>query len=591
MIPRWRLIPHEPSRIAALSQRAGVSPLVAQLLLNRGIDDPSRARTFLEARLSGLHDPECLPGASIAAERIVRAVKDRRKIVIYGDYDVDGVCGTSILWACLRLAGATEEQVAYYIPHRVEEGYGVNAEALRRLATEHGAELVITVDCGITAVAEARLARELGLEFIVTDHHTPGPELPQADVIVHPRLEGSRYPCTDLCGAGVAFKVAWQVCKGFGDGKKASPHLREFLVQSIGLLALATVADVVPLGDENRIIVRHGLAGMFNAPTVGMRALMEVSGCLDKKKLTTGILGFGLAPRINAAGRLERAMKAVEMLTTGDTAVARELAEELDRCNSQRQEVEQTIVAQAHEMIRVQGGVGDRGALVLGHEDWHPGVIGIVASRLADIYHRPAIVIALRQPVSQGSARSIPGFDLYDAIRACSDGLIGFGGHQAAAGLKLAPAHFEAFAATFDRHCRSALSPEQLQKVLTIDAEVLLGMLTPRVVEEIESLEPYGMGNPRPLLIANRVRVVGEPRVVGDRKNHVQFRVAQGNAIVKAIGWSLAERSKKLVANTVCSLAFHPAINEWNGRREVQLEVKDFQLDEAIDHGTIPQPS
>jgi single-stranded-DNA-specific exonuclease len=591
MTSRWRLKPHDPTRISMLSHRAGVSPLVAQLLLNRGIEDPMQARTFLEARMSSLHDPETLPGASEAAERIVRAVRARRKIVIYGDYDVDGVCGTSILWSCLRLAGAAEDRVAYYIPHRIEEGYGVNVEALRRLRSEQGAEVVVTVDCGISAVNEARQARGLGLEFIVTDHHTPGPELPAADVIVHPRLEGSRYPCMDLCGAGVAFKVAWQVCKSFGDGKKASPHLRDFLVQSIGLVAMATVADVVPLGDENRIIVRHGLQGMFAAPTVGMKALMEVSGCLDKRRLTTGIVGFGLAPRINAAGRLERAMKAVEMLTTGDTAIARELAGELDRCNSRRQEVEQGIVAEAIEMLKAQGGLGDRRAIVLGRAGWHPGVIGIVASRLAEIYHRPTIIVSLGEPVSQGSARSIPGFDLYDAIRSCSDALIGFGGHQAAAGLKLAAPAFDSFATAFEGHCRSVLKPEQLQKVLTIDAEVLLGMLTLRVLEEIDMLEPYGIGNPRPILVANRVRVVGDPRIVGDRKNHVQFRVAQGNTIVKAVGWNMAERAKGLTANSICSLAFHPAINEWNNRREVQLEVKDFQLDEASDHAPIAQPS
>jgi single-stranded-DNA-specific exonuclease len=586
MAARWRLKPHEPSRIAALAQRAGVSPLVAQLLINRGIDDPDAARVFLEARMSSLHDPESLPGAAEAAERIVRAVKSGRKIVIYGDYDVDGVCGTSILWSCLRLAGAADDRVSYYIPHRVEEGYGVNREALRRLATEEGAELIVTVDCGISAVAEAELARALGLELIVTDHHTLGPALPAADVIVHPRLEGSRYPCADLCGAGVAFKVAWQVCKSFGDGKKASPHLRDFLVESIGLVALATVADIVPLSDENRILVRHGLDGMFARPTEGLKALLDVCGYRDKKRLTTGMVGFGLAPRINAAGRLERARTAVEMLTTGDPVQARALAEELDRCNAQRQELEQSIVAEAHAMIRAQGGLGDRGAIVLGRTGWHPGVIGIVASRLVDIYHRPAIVVALGEPVSQGSGRSIAGFDLYEAIAACSSSLLGFGGHQAAAGLKLDTSAFESFATTFDRHCRLALAPEQLRKVLTIDAEIVLGMLTMHVVEEIEGLEPYGIGNPRPLLVASGVRVVGDPRVVGQRQTHLQFRVGQGSAVFKAIGWNMAEQVKTLAANSVCSLVFTPTINEWNGRREVQLEVKDFQLDEASDHAS-----
>jgi single-stranded-DNA-specific exonuclease len=591
MTSRWQLRPHDPAQIGSLSQRAGVTPLVAQLLLNRGIDDPTLARSFLDARLGGLHDPECLPGAPEAAERIVNAIRAGRKIVIYGDYDVDGVCGTSILWSCLRLAGVAEDRVSYYIPHRVEEGYGVSGDALRRIKDEQGAELVVTVDCGISAVAEARLARELGLELIVTDHHTIGTTLPEADVVVHPRLEGSRYPCPDLCGAGVAFKVAWQVCKSFGDGKKASPHLRDFLVQSISLVALATVADIVPLGDENRILVRHGLKGMFDRPTEGQKALLKVCGCLDKKRLTAGMVGFGLAPRINAAGRLERAMMAVEMLTTDDPALASKIADELNRCNTKRQEVEKTMVAEAQAMIRGQGGLGDRCAIVLGRAGWHPGVVGIVASRLVDIYHRPTIIVALGEGVSQGSARSIAGFDVHHAIGECSAGLIAFGGHKAAAGLKLEAAAFESFAAEFDRYCRSVLTAEQLHKVLSIDAEVPLGMLTLRVVEEIEALEPHGIGNPRPLLVASRVRVVGEPRGVGEHKNHLQFRVAQGGAAVKAIGWGLAERGKALAAGVVCSLAFTPTINEWQNRREVQLEVKDFKLDEASEDAQSPTPS
>ena len=276
MTTRWRLKPFDSDRIASLSRAAGISPLTAQLLINRGIDEPGLAVAFLAAKLTQLNDPESLPGVVEAAERIVRAIREDRPIIIYGDYDVDGVCGTSVLWACLHLAGA--RQVIYYIPHRVEEGYGVNGEALRRLAEEHSKPLVVTVDCGISAVAEARLARALGLELIVTDHHTIGAELPAADVLVHPRLPGSTYPCGDLCGAGVAFKLAWQICKTFGDGKRASPHLRDYLVRALGLVAMATVADVVPLQGENRILVRHGLAGIVAEPTVGLRALDEGRG-------------------------------------------------------------------------------------------------------------------------------------------------------------------------------------------------------------------------------------------------------------------------------------------------------------------------
>jgi len=576
---RWKIKPFDKARVASLGREAGVSALVAQILLNRGVETPPMARSFLEARLNHLHDPELLPGAAEAADRVVRAVRAGRRIVIYGDYDVDGVCGTSILWACLRLAGA--EGVGYYIPHRVDEGYGVNPEALKRIASEMKADMVVTVDCGISAVAEAKLARELGLEFIITDHHTPGDELPAADVIVHPRAHGTPYPCPDLCGAGVAFKLAWQICKGFGDGKKASPHLRDFLVRSLGLVALATVADVVPLVGENRILVRHGLSGIDASPTVGLRALMEVSGAMNKKKLTAGTVGFNLGPRINAAGRLERAMRAVEMLTTDDTVLAREIAAELDECNSRRQEVEQTIVKEAHEMIRAAGDVGDRGALVVGREGWHPGVIGIVASRLVETYHRPAVVVALTDSHGQGSARSVPGFNLYEALKACSGGLLGFGGHSAAAGLKLPFAHFPAFAEMFDHHCRASLTVEQKERTLTVDAEVLLGTLSMKVVEEIEALEPYGIGNPRPMLVASGVRLLGEPRIVGERKNHAQLRVGQGGVVVKAVAWNMAEKCKALTADSVFSVAFQPAVNEWNGRREVQLEVKDFQLDGA----------
>lgn len=582
MTPHWRLRPHNSAEIDALSRAADVHPLLAQLLLNRGIHEPTQAKAFLEARRDGLHDPAGLSGVVEAAERISSAVRDREKIVIYGDYDVDGVCGTSVLWACLKLAGAHD--VEYYIPHRVEEGYGLNAEALRYLALERGARLIITVDCGITAVAEAQLARELGVDLIVTDHHTIGPELPDATVVVHPRHPDGSYPFGDLCGCGVAFKLAWQVCKGFGDGKKASPHLRDFLLRSLNLVALATIADVVPLGGENRIFVRHGLRGMSSDPSVGLRALLEVSGCLGRERLNSGVLGFQLAPRINAAGRLEKAMAAVAMLTTDDEAEAKALAQSLDECNTRRQEVERTIVAEAHAMLDAAGGLGERGAIVLGREGWHAGVIGIVAGRLAEIYHRPTIIVALSSPHAQGSARSVPGFDLVEALRSCSEGLTAFGGHAAAAGLKLPPGEFAGFAERFDQHCRTRLSPEQRRKELLIDAEVPLGVLTTRVVEAIDALEPYGVGNPRPLLLAERVTMVGEPRLVGERKNHMQLRFSQGNVTLKGIAWSMAQRAKEIPPGTPCSVVFHPSINEWNGRREVQLEIKDFQVHVGNDH-------
>ena len=573
----WRIRPHNPADIEGLSRRAGIAPLIAQLLLNRGINEPDRARAFLEARMVSLHDPALIPGLVEAADRIVRAIRDDRRIVIYGDYDVDGVCGTSILWQCLRLAGSG--QVEYYIPHRVEEGYGVNADALRKLARENKAELIITVDCGISAVSEADLARELGIELIITDHHTIGWTLPRADTIVHPRLPGGPELGADLCGAAVAFKLAWQVCKSFGDGKRASPVLREFLVRALGLVALATIADMVPLSHENRVMVRHGLSGITTGPSPGLVALMEVSGTRDKRKLTSGTIGFGLAPRINAAGRLERAMMAVELLTTTDLERAREIAVELDLCNVRRQEVERQIYDEAQEIIKSEGGLGDRRAIVLGRSGWHAGVIGIVAGRLAESFHRPVVIISLGTEISQGSARSIPGFDLYEALKDCSEGLIAYGGHSAAAGLKLSADHFPIFARRFEERCRGSLSAEQLERVLIIDAEVPLGILSLSVVEQIEKLEPHGISNPRPLLIAGGVEVAGPPRPVGEKKNHLQLRLKQGNHVLKAIAWNLAEKGRDLVAGARCSIVFCPSINEWNERREVQLEIKDFVVE------------
>jgi single-stranded-DNA-specific exonuclease len=564
-------------KIRELSRRSGLSPLVSQVLINRGVDDPNRAISFLDARMGSLHDPGLLPGAVEAAGRIVQAIRSGRKIIIYGDYDVDGVCGTSILWTCMKLAGAGD--AGYYIPHRVEEGYGVNAEALRRLAGEYPSALIVTVDCGVSAFAEAELARELGVELIVTDHHTIGAGLPQAAVVVHPRRPDGCYPCGDLCGAGVAFKLAWEICKSFGDGKRASPHLREFLVRAMGLVALATIADVVPLSDENRIMVRHGLAGLAGEPTTGLRALMEVSGCLAKRRLNTGTVGFVLAPRINAAGRLERAMMAVEMLTTDDAIRARQIALELDRCNARRQEIERRIHEEARGMIEAAGGVADRRSIVVGRPGWHPGVIGIVAGRLAESYHRPTVVLAQGEAVAQGSARSIAGFDLYQAIKDCSAPLVAYGGHAAAAGLKLSCENIATFCQLFEERCRNTLSPEHLERVLLVDAEVPLAALSLRVVEELDRLEPYGVGNPKPLLVAGQLEVVGQPRIVGEQKNHLQLRVRQGDVIMKAVGWNMAERGKALVPGIPCSLVFHPTINEWNNHREVQLEIRDFSLD------------
>jgi single-stranded-DNA-specific exonuclease len=579
MAANWRLRPHDRDRIAALSLATGLPALVAHLLLNRGVTTAEQARVFMDAKRTSIHDPELLPGAVEAADRLVAAVRAGRKIVVYGDYDVDGVCGATVLSACLKLAGAKD--VRTYIPHRVDEGYGVNAEALRRLAAEHGASLVVTVDCGITAVAEAKLARELGIELIITDHHTPGPELPEADVVVHPRRPGGSYPFGELCGCGVAFKVAWQVCKSFGDGKKASPHLRDFLLRAMNLVALATVADVVPLEDENRIFVRHGLAGLRSDPSAGIKALLEVAGLAGRPKLSAGQIAFNLAPRINAAGRLEAAMTAYELLTTEDDDRAKFLAGELDRCNKERQDTERRTLDEARAIIEGTGGLGERGALVLARAGWHPGVVGIVAGRLAEMYHRPSIVLAVDEEnaVASGSARSVPGFNLHAALCACSDGLTSFGGHAAAAGLRMPVALVPEFIERFDHHCRGSLTAEQRVKTLDIDAEVRLGELTLGVVEQIDRLEPYGQNNPSPMLLITGARVASEPSIFCNDRRNLRLRLSQGPLTRTAIYWNQAARAEELGVGTIVSAAFVPEVHEWNDRREVRLVIKDLRVE------------
>src|SRR6476661_3811933 len=448
---RWRFQPHDAERIARLEQAAGISPIVAQLLISRGVYEAEAARTFLDAKLTGLRDPDLLPGAAEAADRIYGAVRERRKIVVYGDYDADGMTGTAILLLCLRLLGA---EVSYYVPNRLEEGYGLNGDALRSLA-ERGASLVISVDCGIASIAEAALARDLGLELIVTDHHEFAAELPAAAVIVHPRLPGHSYPFGGLCGAGVALKVAWALCQRASEAKKVTDRLRDFLLSAVGLAALGTVADVVPLIDENRVLVRHGSNSLKHLPPLGLAMLMQVAKVHDKACLDSEDIAFCLAPRLNAAGRFGQAQLAIELMTTDSRERAEQLAEYIHQLNSSRESLERSIQLAASKQIKEQFDPDGDSALVLAGRGWHAGVIGLVAGRLAEKYHRPVVLIALDQlgvKSGVGSARSPNGLNLHAALAACSEHLLGFGGHACAAGLKIDESRIDAFRAAFCEH-------------------------------------------------------------------------------------------------------------------------------------------
>src|SRR5262245_22340164 len=498
----WRLLPHDQAAIDRLSRALGVAPLLAQLLHNRHVKDASQAERFMKAPLSALHEPELLPGMPQAVERLFAAIQDQRKICIYGDYDVDGVTGTAMLVTCLKMLGA---QVEFHVPDRLEEGYGLNIDALRRLA-ENGVKTVVTVDCGIASIAEAEEARRLGLELIVTDHHEFRATLPAADVLLHPRLpiegDSMSYPFGGLSGAGVAFKLAWALAKRASGGAKVTPELREFLLNAVTLAALGAVADVVPLFDENRVFVRHGLARLKNQPTLGLQALVRCAKLEGKSSFDADDIGFCLAPRINAAGRLGTARLAVELLTTMNGQRAGVLADYLERQNQERQALERRILNEARELAEQFAG---HAALVLASSQWHPGLIGIVASRLVDQFGRPVLLIALRdgQAHGQGSGRSVPGFPLHEALEECTSDLVSHGGHAAAAGFRIMPERIPEFRERFAAVATRRFGGDPPPPSLIIDAEMPLSALTSHVMLALQQLEPHGAGNPPPVLLAD----------------------------------------------------------------------------------------
>lgn len=568
----WLISPPHAER-EAFARSAGVSPLIAQLLLNRGVSDPARVRPFLEVSPSELLQPGTLPGAVEAADRLATAVRNRRRIVIYGDYDVDGVTAITILWHALRLAGA---DVHYYVPSRLDEGYGLNAAALEQIAAD-GGQLVISVDCGITAVEPVRAGKAAGLEIIVSDHHQAQDELPEADVVVHPVALGPS-PNPHLSGAGVAFKIAWALCQRLSGTSKVPSPFREFLVEATAFAALGLIADVVPLVGENRVLASFGLHQLARSSNAGLRALIEVSGLAERRSCDDYDAGFILAPRLNAIGRLGHARLAVELFTRADAERAREIASTLDQQNRKRQELEKQISRQAEAQVIERG--FDREScrgIVLASPDWHPGVIGIVASRLVERFHRPTILIALDDQLGQGSGRSVRHFPLHEALSACSAHLVSHGGHAMAAGVKIRPDRVEAFTDAFLAQASQRLTAVDLRPCLRLDDEVSLGALTLDVAETLQKLAPFGEGNPRPRLATGAVQLVDSPRVVGKAGTHLQLSVRENGHVRKCIAFGRAADALELAEHRTVRLAFEPIINEWNGRRSVELRVLDWK--------------
>jgi single-stranded-DNA-specific exonuclease len=569
----WVITP-EDSRSSSLAKSLNVSPLVAQLLINRGVTDAQSGSAFLRPKLSDLISPELLPGVVDAARRIKQALLQKQKITIYGDYDVDGIAGVAILWQILTLLGA---KVDYYIPHRVDEGYGLNTEAVESIA-KSGTQLLITVDCGITAHPAAQLAQELGLDLIITDHHCFADSLPKAQVIVHPAIDKS-YPNPDSAGSLVAFKLGWAVADLFKSGPKLSPQIRDFMLNATSLAAMGTIADIMELRGENRTLTTYGL-GLLSEPRLpGLRALIE-SADLTGKGLDSFHIGFRLAPMLNAAGRIGHARLAVELLTSTNQPHANEIAEYLKTQNAQRQRFERKIFTHACQLIAKLGlDHPDRKTIVLADPSWHCGVVGIVASRIVDKFFRPAIMINSGSTPAQGSARSVPGFDILAGIAACSEHLAAFGGHKMAAGVTIHPENIRKFADAFEHYAQTHLQEEHTTPKLHIDTLASLSAFNLDSVNELRLLGPFGQGNPEPLFATKGVTLAATPRRVGTNADHLQLAVTDHTNSIRCIAFRMGSLEKKLLERDIFDIAYHASIDSFNGNSSVQLVVEDIRFE------------
>jgi single-stranded-DNA-specific exonuclease len=509
-----------------------------------------------------------------AVERLARALKANERVVLYGDYDVDGVCSTSLLSLFLRELGGN---VVTYIPHRIGEGYGLNAQAIERLAKE-GGKLLVTLDCGITSTAEVARANALGMEVIIVDHHSVPEVMPEALAILNPHQPGCDYPTRHLCAAGVAFNLCMGLRRYLREqgafAERPEPNLKSYL----DLVALATVADVVPLTGANRILVKHGLRELTAARRPGVRALKEVAGLGANAPISTGQVGFRLGPRVNAAGRLDDASLGLQLLCSKTLDEAWPLARKLDTANAERQEIEQDILNAAIEKAR--GKPLARG-LVLHSEAWHPGVIGIVASRVVERFHRPTVMISMRDGVGRGSARSIEGFHLVEALAACSGHLAKFGGHKHAAGLSVEHDRLSSFCEAFERIAAERLTDEDLVPRMRVDAVVTPTELDEDAFAGLEALAPYGNGNPEPVFATRRL--LAKPRVLRSKRpgadGHLKLRFEGSAERLEAIGFGMEHRLS--VTEGPVDVAFHLSMDEWNGSRRLSMRLKDLRAADA----------
>ena len=563
---RWKIKQPSQDQIASLKKEFNTSEIIAKVLANRGIESLKSSHNFFNPSNDQLHDPFIMKNMDIAVDRISKNIQNQKPILIFGDYDVDGTTGASLLYLGLKDLNAIVE---YYIPHREKEGYGLSTGGID-YAQSIGADLLITCDCGINAFKPVDDAADQGIDVIITDHHIPDKKLPNAYAVLNPKQKGCEYPFKGLCGCGVAFKLI----SALSEQSEIEQNLG---LNYLDLVALATSADMVPILDENRVLVHRGLDQLEESNSPGIHQLLVQTGLVGES-LNVGKLVFGLAPKINAAGRMGDANRTVELLTTSDKNRAEELASILVRENKRRQLIQEDIVNDAIRQVYAQVDLENSKVVIVGSKGWHPGVIGIVASRIKDEFSRPAIVIAFDEDgIGKGSARSIPKLDLYDALAYASKFLEGFGGHPMAAGLTVLEDRFENFKSLFLRNVNKILSDDDLIPVISIDGEMELKDINPRFMRFLEKLGPFGPGNMRPKFMSRNLQVSGQPRLMG-KGEHIRFIVSQNGRNYPAVGFKLSSHYEDLIRGVPIDLAYVVEVNEWQGQSNIQLNVRDIHL-------------
>ncbi|MCX7874930.1 MAG: single-stranded-DNA-specific exonuclease RecJ [Melioribacteraceae bacterium] len=564
---KWKLkdLPDE-KLVLALADSLNISNILASLLIKRGVTNFFEAKNFFRPSISSLHDPFLMDGMHDATDRVIKALTDNQKICVYGDYDVDGTCSASLMYLFLKELGANVET---YIPNRLTEGYGISIQSID-LLKEKNIDLIISVDCGITAVEEIDHANTLGIDTIVCDHHKPKDILPNAYAILDPIKPGCNYPFKHLSGAGVAFKLASAVASRIG--KDSLP------LKYLDLVALAGAADIVPLTDENRILVKEGLQLINTNPRPGIAALIR-SARMEPGNLTAGQVVFTIAPRVNAVGRLGDANRAVELFTTDDPNKAVELARILEEENSERRKIDEMTFSHATSLLEETIDLDNDLAIILHYEDWHPGVIGIVASRMVEKYHRPTIMLTTIDGVAKGSARSIPGFNIYEALQNCEEFLVQFGGHEAAAGLAIEVDKLHDFKKKFNDVLKSCLKEEHILQEIAIDAKINLSEISPKFIRILDQFAPFGPGNMRPTFLSENVSLVQTPRLVGSNHLVTSFKQNGHEKILDAIGFNLGYFVSKIDKdNNLVDIVYTIESITKDGKQYPQIRIRDLRI-------------